>query len=288
MSLGVMTGELSAFPRTTVAPALLALALGVAGQAFGGAAQAAPLGALQRAFQGRPAAQDRGSAERPGALRDSLLGGQQTEGRAGYSLPVARYVSEDGDVFTLDRTQSRPLLKFENNGEVWVLQPQPAPRGDVIYKNELGEPVLRATRLGGVTLFTEDRPAGQAAALQGSGSPIRLTVLGPQALFERLAQASFRASRATRHGVIFDAEATPGSSALIADAAMVASLAVVRAAERPEAQGFLARLKRVFLTEGRKASAQFDQGTLTITVVPVQGLAGRPSSDRIMQIAVKR
>jgi hypothetical protein len=286
-----MTGELSAFPRTTVAPALVAFVLGVSGAGFGGAAQGAPLGALQRAFQGRPAAsgQDRGSAERPGAgsLRD-VLGGQQPDGRAGYSLPVARYVSEDGDVFTLDRTQSRPLLKFENNGEVWVLQPQPAPRGDVIYKNELGEPVLRATRLGGVTLFTEDRPAGQAAALQGSGSPIRLTVLGPQALFERLAQASFRASRATRHGVIFDAEATPGSSALIADAAMVASLAVVRAAERPEAQGFLARLKRVFLTEGRKAAAQFDQGTLTITVVPVQGLAGRPSSDRIMQIAVKR
>lgn len=265
-------------------------------------AQGAPLGALERAFQGRALAQgqdrpgpDRGGPDRPppapgpGNLRQGLFGAPQSEGRAGYSLPVARYVSEDGDVFTLDRSQPHPLLKFENNGEVWVLAPQPAPRGDIIYKNDLGEPVLRATRLGGVTLFTEDRPAGQAAALQGSGVPIRLMVLGPQALFERLAQASFRASRATRHGVLFDAEATPGSSALIADAAMVASLAIVRASDRPEAQGFLAKLKRVFLIEGRKMGAQFDQqGTLKITVVPEQGLAGRPSSDRLVAVAMKR
>ena len=288
-----MTGENTAFPRTTIALAVFAVVLGSAGLAG-----AAPAPGVERGFQGRVPSfgqdrpgPDRGPPERqgPGSLREGLFGAPQADGRPGFSVPVARYVSEDGDIFTLDRSQPRPLLKFDNSGEVWVLQPQPAPRGDVIYKNELGEPVLRATRLGGVTLFTEDRPAGQAAALQGSGAPIRLMVLGPQALFERLAQASFRASRAIHHGVLFDAEATPGSSALIADAAMVASLAVVRAADRPEAQGFLARLKRVFLIEGRKASAQFDQqGTLKITVVPEQGLAGRPSSDRIMQVALKR
>ena len=274
-----MTGEPTAFPRTTVALALLAVVLG-----FGAVAQAAPVG------------QDRGQTERPGpdrgspaSLREGLFGAPQPDGRQGFSVPVARYVSEDGDIFSLDRSQPRPLLKFENNGEVWVLQPQPAPRGDVIYKNELGEPVLRATRLGGVTLFTDHRPDGEAASLQGSGSPIRLMMLGPQALFERLAQASFRASHALHHVVLFDAEASPASSALIADAAMVTSLAVVRAADRPEAQGFLSRLKLVILTEGRKMSAQVDgQGTLKITVVPEQGLAGRPSSDRIVALAVKR
>ena len=238
-----------------------------------------------------PAAGPLGGREHaPPSLREGLFGAPQADGRQGSSLPIARYVSEDGEVFTLDRTQPQPLLKFENNGEVWVLQPQPAPRGDVIYKNELGEPVLRATRLGGVTLFTDDRPAGQAAALAGSGAPIRLMLLGPQALIERLAQASFRASRAARHGVLFDAEAGPASAALIADAAMVTSLAVTRAADHPEAQGFLSRLKRVFLSEGRRSSAQFDQGqgTLNIVVVPKQGLAGRPSSQRIMAVAMKR
>jgi hypothetical protein len=219
-------------------------------------------------------------------LRHGFFGVQPPEGSPTPDMAVARYVSEDGDVFTLDRSQSRPLLKFDNSGEVWVLQPQPAPRGDVIYKNELGEPVLRATRLGGITLFTDHRPDGEAAALAGAGVPIRLILLTPQALFERLAQASFRASRAARHAILFDAEATPASSALIADAAMVASLAVVRCVDKAEAQGFLGRLRRVFLIEGRRAGAQFDQGTLRITVAPRQGLAGRPSSDRILALAV--
>ena len=220
----------------------------------------------------------------PGSLREGLFG-RPADGRRVEAPPVARYVSEDGDVFTLDRSQARPLLKFENSVEVWALQPQPAPRGDVIYKNDLGEPVLRATRLGGVTVFTDQRPGGSAAALAGGGNPLRLSVLGPQALFERLAQASLRASRAARHGILFDAEANPGSSAVIADAAMVASLAVMRLAERPDGRNALAHLRRVFLIEGRRSGAQMSDGTLKITVTPQQGMAGRPSSERILAVA---
>ncbi|WP_293382392.1 DUF4908 domain-containing protein [Phenylobacterium sp.] len=218
------------------------------------------------------------------SLRQGLFGHHPSDLRQFPAPPVARYISEDGDVFTLDRTQPKPLLKFENTGEVWVLQAQPAPRGDTIYKNELGEPVLRATRLGGLTLFSEHRPSGEAAALAGPGAPIHLTVLGPQALIEKLAQASFHVSHALHHTVAFDAEASPASSALIADAAMVTTLAMVRSADKPDAQGFLGKLRRVFLIEGRKSSAQFDQGTLKITVVPDEGIAGRPSSERIVQV----
>src|SRR5690606_35936740 len=110
----------------------------------------------------------------PESLREGLFGRHPADGRSQVAPPVARYVSEDGDVFILDRTQSRPLLKFENSPEVWALSPQPAPRGDVIYKNDLGTPVIRATRLGGVTIFTDQRPAGSAAALAGGGDPLRL------------------------------------------------------------------------------------------------------------------
>src|ERR1700760_3682303 len=118
-------------------------------------------------------------------LREGLFGH-----RSDITAPlVGRYVSEDGEVFILDRTHVHPLLKFENSPEVWALQAQPAPRGDVIYKNDLGAPVLRATRLGGLTIFTDARPAGSAAALDGDSTPLRLPPLGPQALLERLAQA---------------------------------------------------------------------------------------------------
>jgi hypothetical protein len=72
---------------------------------------------------------------------------------------------------------------------------------------------------------------------------------------------------------------------VIADAALVTSLAVVRLSEKPEGRGVLARLRRVLLMEGRKSAARFEQGTMLITVDPKLGLAGRPSSDRIIAVA---
>ena len=59
--------------------------------------------------------------------------------------------------------QGRPLIKFDDSGEVWALTPTAGPRGDTIYKNDMGEPMLRSTRLGGLTVFTQDRPMGLAA-----------------------------------------------------------------------------------------------------------------------------
>lgn len=94
-------------------------------------------------------------------LREGLFKNRSAE-TAGP--PIARYVSEEGRVFILDRTQSVPMMKFEDSPEVWALAPNPAPRGDIIYKNDLGEPVLRITRLGGFTLFTDARPSGEAVS----------------------------------------------------------------------------------------------------------------------------
>jgi len=225
------------------------------------------------------------AAAQNGSLRDNLFRKPGTEGRQLTMPPVARYVAETGQTFILDRTQTRPLLKFDDAGEIWVLAPQPAPRGDVIFKNDVGEPVLRATRLGGVTLFTEDRPAGAAAAPAGPSPPIRLAPIGPQAVAERLLQASARASRAARRLIPFEGEATPASSALVADAAMVASEAMVRMSRNPRGRVTITRILKVRLSEGRRGSAELVQGTLQITVAPPQGLAGRPSSERIVKVA---
>ncbi len=267
MALGVMTAKPQAQSRTRSA-AGSAASLGVAlclglGIALG-AGQTATAGPLS-------------------SLGDSLF----HHGRDGrdYSAPsVARYISEDGDVFVLDRTGPRPLLKFDGSFEVWALQPQQAPRGDTIYKNDLGEPVLRATRLGGITIFTDHRPDGEAAALAGPAPSLGLAVMGPQALGERLLQASARASHAARRLIPFAAEATPTSAPLIADAAMVTSEAVVRISKRSDARKILDRILKVRLLEGPKAQAQMTQGVLEVTVAPPQGLAGRPSSDLIVKV----
>lgn len=218
----------------------------------------------------------------PQTLREGLFGDKPATGRK-VSPPVARYVSEDGDAFVLDRSQTRVYMKFEGSSEIWALRPHPAPRGDVIYKNDLGEPMLRATRLGGLTLFTQDRPGGSPAALTGAGGALRLTPLSPQVLLERLAQASARATRAARRLIPFEADASPASSAVVADAASITAEAVVRLSRRPDGRNLLSKLKKVTLVEGRKPAATLVGGEMRITVAPADGLAGRPSSDRIMQ-----
>lgn len=217
-------------------------------------------------------------------LRDGLFGQRPSDGRRRAPPPVARYVSEEGAAFTLDRSGGRPLLKFDSSSEVWALQAQPAPRGDVIYKNDLGDPVLRATRLGGLTLFTEARPGGTAVALAGNGQPIKLAPLGPQALLERLAQASARASRASKRLIPFEADAGPGSAPVVADAAFIMADAVARLSKSAEGRAMLSRLNRVTLVEGKKTGAVLEQGVMRITVVGPLGPAGRPSSERLIAV----
>lgn len=216
------------------------------------------------------------------SLREGLFAKRPVDGRRFAAPPVARYISEDGEAFVLDRSGARPLLKFDNSPEIWVLQSQPAPRGDIIYKNDLGDPMLRATRLGGVTVFTEIRPQGSAAALAGPGPALKLISVGPVVLAERVYQASARASRAAHRTVPFVADnATPASAALISDAAAVAAEAVIRVSHRKDGNKQLARIAKVVFVEGRKAEAAMEDGALRISLVVGAGPAGRPSSEKI-------
>jgi len=223
----------------------------------------------------------------PHNLRDALFGSRgSVESRKPTTPPVARYVSEAGGTFVLDRQTPQPLLKFENSSEVWVLSPHPAPRGDVIYKNEMGESVLRASKLGGMTLFTAERPTGAAAALAGRAPSIQPpAMISVNALFQRLLQASARASRAAQRPVRFETvqDATPETSVLVADAATVTAEAFERMARNGD-RGLLSGIARVLLAEGAKPGAVLKNGGLTVTYAPGRGLAGRPSSERIIQV----
>src|SRR5215469_708650 len=108
----------------------------------------------------------------PLSLREALTG--QHVGERADPPVIARYETDEGGQFILDRSTPRPLLKFEDNPEIWVLQSAPGPRGDTIYRNDLGEEMLRATHMGGMTVFTETRPDGSAAALDGASPPLRI------------------------------------------------------------------------------------------------------------------
>ena len=197
--------------------------------------------------------------------------------------PVARYVTEDGDAFVLDRSSGVPLLKFEDSPEIWVLNASIAPRGDIIYRDDLGQPVLRATRMGGLILFNQARAGGVPAALAGIADSIRLHALDAAALLQRLSQASVKASRAARRLIVFEApDVTPGAEAVYADGAAVTAEAFTRLSQRKNGHLSLARIQRVQLTQGVKSAAGLENGVLKVILNPRRGLAGRPSSRKIL------
>jgi hypothetical protein len=228
-----------------------------------------------------------GAQQSPHALRDALLGrhGSPDAHRMNAAPPVARYVSDSGGGFIFDQASSLPLVKFDNSTEVWVLSAQPASRGDVIYRNDLGEPVLRVTKLGGMILFTDDAPLGAAAALSGRASSIQPpAVLSVAALFQRLALAANRASRVAQRQIEFATvqDARPETSVLIADSASLTAEAFERVARKD--RSVLSKIMRVLLAEGHKPGAQVKDGELIVTYAPGEGLAGRPSSKRIFRV----
>lgn len=205
------------------------------------------------------------------------------DGRGAPAPGIARYLSDDGGEFVLDLEGRQPVIRFSDTPETWVLSRFRGPRGDMIYKNDMGEPVLRATKLGGMTVFTSRRPQGAAAALIGPAMPVRLTPLGPMLLYQRLYQASVRCSRAAQHQVEFDApDADPGSDALIADTAGVMVDAMIALSGRSGGRAILARLASVAIKPANHIGVVSRAGVVTITINPALGFGGRPSSERIL------
>ena len=204
---------------------------------------------------------------------------------------VGRFQAETGAAFIVDRLDSRNLLvRFDSSPEIWVLQPHAGPRGDVIYKNDVGDPVLRATRVGGLTFFPSSKSGGVAAAFAGGASSLRPPpVSNPSALLQSFTQASARAGRATRQIISFEARDVPLQAApLVADAAQVAAEAFIHAAGTT--QGMTRGIGRWSLVEfvmGRSPGASASNGTLRVTLAPDRGLAGRPSSQRISAVILK-
>jgi hypothetical protein len=227
-------------------------------------------------------------ADQPVSLREALTGKRARDGRADVHAPsVARYRSESGNQFVLDRSGDVALLRYERSDEVWALRPTPAPGGDIIYRNDIGQPVIRATRLGGLILFTPDRPAGAPAALLGEGAPSKPPKLGPTELFAVLARSSARASRAAQRTIAFVApDMHSGAEYVVASASGVAADTLVRMGALREGQPYLARVKTVRFRLGKKMDVRFHDGIVDVTINPSEGIAGRPSSSRIAKAIV--
>jgi hypothetical protein len=234
-------------------------------------------------------------AAAPPNLRDLLFGRHANDSSPSTELPaVARYEGDNGAAFILDRTQgAHALLQFDGDPEIWSLTATPGPHGDIIYRNDLGQPMLRSTRLGGVTLFTPGRPSGMPAAFVGEGTAPRAPpVLGPDALLQLEIHAALRATRAAQHGVSFDTThdfVTPASEVLFAEAFIITAQAFVHVAQTTKpGQSAISHVMVVRFVTGRQADAAVKGPEMRITIAPDLGVAGRPSSGRLIAVLSRR
>ncbi|RYG07730.1 MAG: DUF4908 domain-containing protein [Caulobacteraceae bacterium] len=217
---------------------------------------------------------------RPSQVRAMLQSGGRT------LPPTGRYVSESGESFIFDRSGQRPLFRFQSRNETWALRGTPAPRGDIIYRNDAGDQILRVTPDGGMTLYSQRNPNGSPASMAGPAPSLARPMLGPVQLANLMVQRSALMSRALGRTVTVQLDGEQ-DEALCIDALMVTTDAVLRMAGSPTMRDQLRRLRTVTITEGRAASVAYASGDLRVTVLPLQGTTGRPSSARIIQ-AVRR
>jgi len=227
-----------------------------------------------------------------GAAEAQIRGNAQADqsralrARGGLTIappPVGRYAAETGEAFTLDRSGRQALLRFEGRDETWVLRPAPAPRGDVVYRNDAGQQVLRVTPSGAMTVFTARAPGGSPASLSGAATALTQPNLGPAQLFQLITRRSYLLSQAVGRLIEINVDTNPRAEGLTVEALVVATDAVLRIARSPTARGALARLRSISIVEGPRATVSYVNGQLRIAVAPAQGVAGRPSSARILR-----
>lgn len=196
--------------------------------------------------------------------------------------PVGRYVAENGQGFILDRTGSTSLLRFDRSVETWALRSSAAPRGDVLYRNDAGQLVLRVTPDGGMTLYGPRAPRGSPVSMVGPGESLEPPALGPMQLFNLMQRRSGMLSEALGRLIQINLPDV-NSEALSVDALIVTTDAVMRMARSVTARSRLERLRSITIVEGNRVGVSYARGELRVMIDPSRGAAGKPSSARIIE-----
>ncbi len=210
----------------------------------------------------------------------NIFGGREARG----GPAVARFVAAGVGDFVLDRSQNQPLIKFGRSSEILALTRTIGPRNEEIYKNDIGEQVLRLSGLGGWTIYTPDNPKGTPVdPAPGPVLPIRLQAIANLSeLYQRGQVTSNRISNSLQRHVVFDVpDASAESWALMADTMGVVANAIEINKDRMRQDPKFAHIERILIVEGDQPSIVSIYDTIQITVAPSKGPAGRPSSARI-------
>ena len=199
---------------------------------------------------------------------------------------MGRYRAANGQVFALGQAGNQLLLRFDRSNETWVLRPTSAPRGDTLYRNDAGEQFLRVNASGGITLYSRRSPGGSPVSAEDGPVPnLEPQALGPVNLLNVIMRRSLLISDTMGRLVQINLDGDQ-SEALCVEALMVSTDTVVRIARSPSARPFLDGLRVITIIEGNRSAVTYQRGELRIVVDPSRGVAGRPSSARIIRAII--
>jgi hypothetical protein len=220
---------------------------------------------------------------------------------------VERYaIASDGRMFLVEGKVGAARLKYLcSNGdtrldcaldpeayaeEVFLATGARGPRGDIIYKGETGEVLLRIMSYGGATVFWPGRANGEAAAKSyGDDANLRLPPATRADALRRADLASARLSALTGARMAFELGAAApiegaGDDAVLADAIMRVVAGMAEVARDQTGAGVVAeRINQVTFKAGGPPHLSLDGKVLKVIYDPALDAAGRPSSRAVKE-----
>lgn len=203
----------------------------------------------------------------------------QSRASTAPSAGATRYTDLASDQsFVFEERGRGALLQREGSDEVMPLQAVPAQRGDVFYKTDSGEVMLRKTEAGNMVSFIGNKN-GAPADIAGRAAPLDAPPM-PASLNELRQQSAARLSRVAGHEVtIFGTSEFADGEEWAADALRNVELGVESA--NGLAGRVASKLNAVRLVRSKAPSVTFKDGELILGVNPDQGYLGRVSSDAV-------
>jgi hypothetical protein len=201
------------------------------------------------------------------------------------SLPAdGSYITNDLPSFMIDRHDGQVRLRFAGSDEVFYLSSEPAALGGRILKYDTGDVALAVAGWGGVTLYTEDSPAGIPAERQAAVVDFEPKPVAPK---DMKSMADKLARDLAQHGpfsIGFSADwdalvkQADAVRAMAIDAMRNAAYALEQMGKEEERNAVGKTLRTVRVTQGPQPGVSVNKDALVVSYAPKRGPSARPSS----------
>jgi len=193
-----------------------------------------------------------------------------------------------GDVFfSLDKYGDKYLLRFEGVPEVYVLYVDSGSLGGRVLRFDSGATAIRVAGWGGMTIYTDAKPAGLPAARTADSTPPEMPVASLADMQNAARDESEHLAYVRRLKTTFTADwpllAADGPlRALAFDTLQNTARGIDRFAAVAAARAaFAARIDGIHIAAGGRPLLSLHGRTLDVTYVAGRGFAGRASSRAI-------